>query len=236
MSMDYLDIDIKHVADFPLRGEFSGVAASYNNLDRNGEIIDFGAMSQSIANKSEIPLLWQHDRDSPIGICRLEEAGNEIRVFGKLSLDVPLARQALALMIKPSGFSSAPLRELSIGYLVKDSETDRYGVRHLTDIEVLECSIVSIAANPRAQILKVASFTPAAERAIHEAALRQADSCWQRDPFHDEAVLKAVALRAAGGDFPYAHGGTSSLAGCFQTDPIHAWAVKRALENRREIF
>ena len=46
------------------------------------------------------------------------------------------------------------LNELSIGYRTKQSDIIR-GIRHLKEVELMECSIVSRAANDKARILSV---------------------------------------------------------------------------------
>ena len=155
--------DCKAVGD-ALKGEFSGYAAVYGNEDRNGEIIDVGAMKRSINSADgEFPLLWQHQRDIPIGVVRLEETDRGAKAYGKMNLDNQMARQAFSLMIPPEGFKRAALRDLSIGYNV-NKEDMRDGVRHLKEIHLFEVSVVTIAANPKSNITQVKELQATEDR------------------------------------------------------------------------
>ena len=131
--------------------EFTGYAAMYGTEDRNGEVISPGAMSRSIReNDGEFPLLWQHNRETPIGVVRLEDTPRGARATARLA-DTPLAQQAAALLRPPEGFQRGGLRDLSIGYLVNLDEV-KSGVRYLKDISIFEVSLVTIGAHPHARV------------------------------------------------------------------------------------
>lgn len=73
-------------------------------------------------------------------------------IRGKIS---PTARGRDAIVLLADGV----VNELSIGFDVPDGgvETDEKGIRHLTDIELYEISLVTMAANPAAQVVSFKS-------------------------------------------------------------------------------
>jgi HK97 family phage prohead protease len=156
--MDYKSFrltEVKAVDDEP--GQFEGYAAVYGNADRNGDVIDVGAMTRTInSSDGEFPLLWQHDQHSPIGVVRLEDTPKGAKAIGKIALSSPTGAMAYSLLLPPNGFKRGALRGLSIGYQTKKDEI-KGSERHLKEIQIHEVSLVTIAANPKAQIMKVKS-------------------------------------------------------------------------------
>ena len=158
METKVFRFDLKAATGDGSSGEFTGFAAVYGNKDRNGDIIDPGAMTRTInANDGEFPLLWQHDLSQPIGVVRLEDVARGAKATGKLYLDSDLGRKAYSLMIPPAGFKRAPLRDLSIGYIT-NKEDMREGARHLKEIHIHEVSLVTVAANPKANVINVKAY------------------------------------------------------------------------------
>lgn len=140
------------------QGEFSGYAAIYGTKDRNEEIIAAGAMKKSIKESDgEFPLLWQHDKTVPIGVVRLEETDRGAKAKGNLNLGTMMGQQAYALMVPPEGYKRGALRDMSIGYIVhKDQIID--GIRHLKEIQLLEVSLVTVAAHPKTHVTAVKEY------------------------------------------------------------------------------
>lgn len=134
-------------------GRFSGYASVFGVVDSYNEVVAAGAFKESIAALEEsgdpLPALWQHFASQPIGGYDLfKEDDHGLRVGGQLLvLDIPLAKQALALM------KARIVKGLSIGYYVlEDSWNEKTRVRTLTKLELVEVSIVTFPANPAAQI------------------------------------------------------------------------------------
>lgn len=157
--MDYKSFrlsELKAVKDS--QGEFSGYAAIYGTKDRNEEIIDLGAMRKSINDaEGEFPLLWQHDKSQPIGVVKLEETNRGAKTVGRLNLGTMMGQQAYSLMVPPEGYKRGALRDMSIGYIVhKDNVVD--GIRHLKEIQLLEVSLVTIAAHPKTHVTAVKEY------------------------------------------------------------------------------
>lgn len=111
--------------------------------DRLKDTIDPAAYIPATKLKSLIAL-WQHDSDKPIGFWKnLEIKGD------KLVGHIKFASTNLAQMVKTLISDSVPLAA-SIGFRGK-GEPNKVGGIHFKEMELLECSIVSVPAHPRAQ-------------------------------------------------------------------------------------
>ena len=130
-------------------GSFEGSLAVYNNTDLGGDKILPGAFTKTIKDHgNEVPMLWQHKPDVPIGMLTLIDGPDALRVRGQLLMDLPAAKNAY-LLIK-----ARIVRGLSIGFdSVKDSVED--GVRLLKEIRLWEGSIVTFPMNEAAIITSV---------------------------------------------------------------------------------
>lgn len=119
---------------------------SASSPDRVQDTIDPKAYAPNLGK--ELIALWQHDPDRPMG------KWFNLRVeAGKLIGDLKLASTNLGLMIKQLLQDEIPLGA-SIGFRGK-GEANKIGGIHFKEIELMECSVVSIPAHPRAmQIAK----------------------------------------------------------------------------------
>ena len=134
-------------------GVFEGLAATFGDRDRTGDILEPGAFSDSIAGPERIKMLWQHDARAPIGVWeRIVAVPEGLAVRGRLILEVQRAREALALL------KAGAIDALSIGFSVPrdGAEFDREtGVRRIKTVDLWEVSIVTFPANPKARIGRV---------------------------------------------------------------------------------
>lgn len=129
-------------------GTFTGLASVFGNEDLVGDVVERGAFKRTIEQNPEVPILWQHDAWEPIGKGRISETYDGLLIEGKLALGVQRGREAHELLKEEA------LRGLSIGYDTLDYyQQDE--VRHLTEIRLWEVSLVTFAANPKAQVLSV---------------------------------------------------------------------------------
>ena len=95
----------------------------------------------------DVPLLWQHRPDRPIGrIEYLKEDRRGLRVIGRLA-DAKAARLLKA----------GAIRGLSFGYRVKAAEGE--APRELTALELVEISLVTMPMQPRARVHAIAGST-----------------------------------------------------------------------------
>lgn len=132
-------------------GTFEGILSPYGNVDDGGDVVEVGAFTKTIKERgSEIPLLWQHKRDEPIGMLTLEDSTDGLKVKGALLMELPEAQKAY-LLIK-----ARIVKGLSIGFKsVKDAVQN--GIRHLKEIKLYEGSIVTFPMNELALITSVKS-------------------------------------------------------------------------------
>ena len=131
------------------KGEIEGYASVFNELDRNGEVVEQGAFSKSIKEffRGKKPkLLWQHDPNELVGIIdEMKEDNHGLFVRAHLLMDLPKARE-IHLLLK-----NKALNGFSIGYRIRDRFI-KNNQKHLTDIELLEVSIVTFPACESATI------------------------------------------------------------------------------------
>jgi HK97 family phage prohead protease len=124
---------------------FAGYAAIFGRPDRGGDVVRAGAFARSAKRGARaVPLLWQHEPARPIGrVEYLKEDRRGLRVIGRLS-DGAAGREAAALL------KEGTVRGLSFGYRVRAAEGA--GPRELTDLELVEVSLVTLPMQPRAQV------------------------------------------------------------------------------------
>ncbi len=135
---------------------------STNDLDLDDEIIEPQAFATSLASfLKRGTMLWMHDWFSkPVG----KWLAAEIREGGLYMTDGILADTQDGMDIKELIGIDA-INTLSVGFRVKSDEYDyEKNIRTITDLELLEVSIVTIPANPnaifeQAKTLGLKSFT-----------------------------------------------------------------------------
>jgi len=158
MQTDHFDMpfEIKYLAD---TGLFEGYASVFHVTDGVGDRISPGAFKASVEGQKKAgrlpPLLWQHDSQQPIGAWReMFEDEHGLYVRGALFVeDIPKAKEAYRLM------RENVVTGLSIGYRAKKSHRDaQSGDRVLTEIDLLEISMVTFPANDYARIARVKSI------------------------------------------------------------------------------
>lgn len=163
--------------------EISGYGAVFGNVDAYGDVIQRGAFGDTLAaarKSGQWPaMLSQHggllsaDDMMPLGVwTELAEDDTGLRVKGRLA-DTARGREAYALLkMQPR----PAINGLSIGYLPKEwsvrtrPEEPR---RTLKKIELLEISLVTFPANPKARVtgVKAAEMT---EREMERLLTRDA--------------------------------------------------------------
>ncbi len=126
---------------------FAGYAAIFDRPDRSGDVVRKGAFARAVkAGPQGLPLLWQHAPGQPIGrIDHLSEDKRGLRVIGRLSGGSGTAREAAALL------GEGALSGLSFGYRVRDARPAN-GVRELTDLDLVEVSLVTFPMQPLARV------------------------------------------------------------------------------------
>jgi HK97 family phage prohead protease len=120
----------------------AGYAAIFDHPDRGGDIVRKGAFAR--AARAGLPLLWQHDRARRIGFVeRVEEDARGLRVVAKMDPDAPPVASGAGL---------------SFGYRVRSAHSlqqEQRTYRELTDVDLIEVSIVNHPMQPLARVLAV---------------------------------------------------------------------------------
>ena len=147
----YLKFKMDEVSD---SGEFTGHASIFGNVDSYQEIVKKGAFKKTLReSKGKIPILDHHSPVQQIG-WNLEAREDERGLFvrGQLNLEVQAAREKHALM--KQAFEIDARTGLSIGFRTIKWENDKDDphVRILTEVQLLEYSIVAFAANTEAAV------------------------------------------------------------------------------------
>ena len=129
---------------------FAGYAALFDRVDRGGDIVRPGAFARAVAaGPARVPLLWQHEPDRPIGrIERIAEDGRGLRVIARLAEGSAAGRDAAALL------RDGAVGGLSFGYRVKGKRDGPH--RELTDLDLVEVSLVTFPMQPAARVHAVA--------------------------------------------------------------------------------
>ena len=137
-------------------GIFEGYASVFDDTDNVNDRVIKGAFEASLKqHKSKgtmPPLLWQHDTGEPIGKWQeIYEDNHGLYVKGRLFIqDILRARQAYRLM------SEDALTGLSIGFRARKSHRNpKTGERILSQVDLLEISLVTFPALESARIKKI---------------------------------------------------------------------------------
>ena len=124
---------------------FAGYAAVFGHPDRGGDVVRAGAFERSLKRgPGAVPLLWQHEAGRPIGrIEYLREDKRGLRVIARLSEGA--AGKEAAALLKDGAVSG-----LSFGYRVREARGE--SPRELTDLELVEVSLVTFPMQPKARV------------------------------------------------------------------------------------
>jgi len=135
----------------------TGYAATFERTDQQHDLVQRGAFLASLAARADrLPLLWQHQMAEPIG--HIEEAQEDARGlwFRAEIASTRRARDAIVLI------ESGALSECSIGFLPRrvhfaeqSAEASDRPLRVIERLDLIEISLVTLAANPDARLLTI---------------------------------------------------------------------------------
>jgi uncharacterized protein len=135
-------------------GTFTGYAAIFGTLNRHNEIIKPGAFARSLqdhqSRQSKPSMFWMHDPREPIGVwTHVSEDKRGLKVEGQLITETIKGQEAYVLLKRGA------LNGLSIGFNARSSERSTKGERVLTDIDLVEISLVSTPSALDARITDI---------------------------------------------------------------------------------
>ena len=153
---DVLDLECDYKGiDTDEDGSFEGYASVFNNKDLGNDVIKQGAFAKSIYDKKpkQIKLLYQHKTDEPIGVIdSLEEDKRGLKIKGRLAMGTQKGKEVYELM------KMGALDSMSIGYKLTPDDykySDKLKKRTITNLDLMEISMVTFPMNPKAKITKV---------------------------------------------------------------------------------
>lgn len=162
------------------KGEYEGYFSVVGNLDDGGDIIERGAFTKTLAERSKrVKVFYAHDWQKLIGPTpdELKEDDHGLFAKGHLTLASLWGKEVWELM------KDNALNEGSIGYrsLLDRTKYDDLGIRHLYEIQLFEISPVPLGLNALTEIRTVkAAMLHAIKAAIppHETAKASEDTSW----------------------------------------------------------
>lgn len=179
-------------------GTFTGLASVFDNLDSHGDIVRRGAFIKSLGSGQPIPLLWEHKADDPrnyVGdVIEATETAEGLQIRGKFDLGTEHGQAAYR------NVKGRRVGGLSIGYHVRNQTKTAAG-NELTDLDLVEVSVVARGANPAALIAGVKSVD-IRESLREKVARAQLQAKEHPMSFHtptdptnelDRAMIKAMA-------------------------------------------
>lgn len=126
---------------------FEGYASTFGNVDFDGDVIEKGAFEASLLKRTPKLLLLHNSRDLPLGILtEVREDDTGLFVKAEMPLDDDRVRGGVMPLMKQGALS-----DMSIGFTVGSDETID-GIRHISEVELFEVSLVTFPANPEAQV------------------------------------------------------------------------------------
>lgn len=129
--------------------QFSGYCSTYGNVDQGGDVVMRGAFDASLTARKKRPLLWQHDLREPIGVETSLKSDDRGLIGTWKIIDTARGSDAHKLL------KAGAIDSMSIGYLPTELEFDDVGVRKLTQVDLLECSLVTLPMNEQALVTQV---------------------------------------------------------------------------------
>ncbi len=146
------------------QGIVRGYLSTFDNVDEGGDRVRPGAFKRTLQNKFAykqkhdmkylMPLLWQHDTNSPIG-GYTDAKEDSIGLFVEIQLDLDVQQGQEAY----SGLKKGYIFQQSMGYDCLQSEyvkdADGQMVRDLLEVRLWEGSVVTFPMNPEAMVTNV---------------------------------------------------------------------------------
>lgn len=133
-------------------GAVSGIAWPFGTPDRVGDVIEKGAFAKAMP---PLPMLASHDQKDTVGVWdEIAETAEGLTVKGRLLVnDVQRAAEVRSLI------QAGALRGLSIGFATRKAMPRKGGGRTISDLELLEISVVAVPAHPGARITSAKDAT-----------------------------------------------------------------------------
>ncbi len=133
-----------------------GLASTFGNLDRQGDIIVKGAFAKTLGNSDiQVQFLHQHNPSDVLGrIDHIRETDDGLFLMARMPKNIDIVRNLMPLL------DMGAIGKFSIGFNVIDTDVSPDGNRLIKEIELHEVSVVTFAANNKANITSVKKDVP----------------------------------------------------------------------------
>jgi HK97 family phage prohead protease len=150
-------IEVKASLGINEAGEITGNAWVFSEADRVGDVITKGAFGSI---PESLPILFQHDPTDVVGTWLEVTASNDaLTVKGMLHLDRPRSRTIRSMV------QSGLIGGLSIGFRTIEAKQSGRN-RVISNLDLVEVSLVRNPSHPRARIASAKSFDTASFDAV----------------------------------------------------------------------
>ena len=191
-----IDLEIKNDE----KGEVAAVFSIFDKVDSDGDIVKAGSIKSGFKS-GDVPMVWAHKWDMPIGKGQIEQDDNKATFKGQFFMDTESGKEAYNL-VKAMG----ELQQWSFGFKVDDSEYGKFkkdgsdeeeDVRFLKGLTVYEVSPVLVGANQETYTMAIKSNTELLEDIADAKAVMTTGSMNEPDPAEEaEEVEEAPAEEA----------------------------------------
>lgn len=126
-----------------------GYASLFNAVDLSGDIVVPGAFDLCLSHRKsqEVKMLYQHDVTRPLGVWRvLKSDGHGLWVEGDITEGTRLGHDTATLI------RAMAIDGLSIGFRAIKANRDKNRRRRITEIDLLEISLVTFPMQPHARL------------------------------------------------------------------------------------
>ncbi len=187
-----IDLEIKNDE----KGEVAAVFSVFDKVDSDGDIVKSGSIKSGFKS-GDVPMVWAHKWDMPIGKGQIEQDDNKATFKGQFFMDTESGREAYNL-VKAMG----DLQQWSFGFKVDDSEYGKISkdgsgeeenVRYLKGLTVYEVSPVLVGANQETYTMAIKSNTELLEDIADAKAVMTTESMNQPDPEEEPSEEEAPA-------------------------------------------
>ena len=148
-------------------GAIEGIGWPFDKPDRVGDMVQKGAFNSV---NLPLPMLFGHDGNDPVGSwTEARESDQGLMLKGSLLVnEVARAREVAALV------KAGAVRGISIGFITRKATPRRGGGRTITDLELVEASLVAVPMHAGARVTSAKSGIEAIRlaEAINRAAAR----------------------------------------------------------------
>jgi len=151
-QLDRLEFKAAFTADET--GTVTGKAWDFSSPDRVGDVIEPAAFAGAVGKS--LPMLFAHDQAQAVGVwdgIAVESDG--LKVTGKLLVDeVARAKEVRALL------QAKAVTGLSVGFMTKKAAPRKGGGRTISDLDLVEVSLVAVPAHDGARVTNVKDMSP----------------------------------------------------------------------------